>query len=1189
MQIEYTPAQLNAINIKGKSLLVSAAAGSGKTSTLTDRIIKLITDSENPLDISRLLVVTFTRAAVAELKQRISVKLTDALMQSPDNKLLNRQLSKLGNAQICTIDSFCVNIVRRYFEKLGVNPNVRIGDDAEIKIINQTVMRDTVDRLYDEYYDIDFDFIEFSDNFVTDTDDSFIKTMILIYEKLQTLPSGIDIIKNTIDTIRQEDYFYIVIDDLKSNFKYFLAIYEEALKYFENNTVFAKYINSFESNYNFILNILKLNDWEEIRFEINNFINPRLSSVKAENKTEESIFYCDKRNDFKNYINKIKKGYFTYTKEQNDEFFQNNKEICKNIYSFLKIYDDELKKEKEQLNILSFSDFEILTHRLLYDENGNKTSAAHEISSNYDGIFIDEYQDTNELQDNIFKAVSNENNLFIVGDVKQSIYNFRGASPWIFAKYKDKYPVYDKNNNQNGKEENTNTILMSENFRCDKPIINFINGIFNVLFKNSNGKLSYNEEDALVYAKKDLGHIQSDVEIYLIANDANLTENTAEDENIETEDETEPEDISNTQKEAAFVAEKIQYLIDYEGYKLSDIVILIRKTKNIDVIFEEALSKINIPYYNESKKDFFGNAEVLLILCLLNCIDNPSRDIYLAGVLKSPLFGFTLDDLINIKIDCPGISLYDSLIKYTEINNYEKGLYFFDKLNKYRKYASGESVDRLIWYIYRDSGIFNIINNNTNNNIRHSNLLILYEYAKKFESNSFKGLYSFILYINDIIEGKHEVDNAKIINKENDFVRIMTIHKAKGLEFPVCFVCGCGNNFNFSDNREDFIYTLKENKFYCGTKIKDKTGYAKYNTLIHKAACSQNEKNIIDEEMRLLYVALTRAKKRLIITSVLKNPQDLICECKNESRYLNKYIINSNPSYIKWILYIYANGNNDCCKIYTINDIELNAKIKNISLPEKNSDNILKTDNIKKIIYDKLSFIYPNKHLSKLPAKISVSQLYPTVLDEDDSIPYSNDKLLKTKEPEFLNNTSKATAAQRGTATHVFMQFCDFNNIEKYGINEEIARLVANSFITKTQAELIYKNYLEVFFKSALYNEIKLSNKIWREIRFNIKLPASQFTGEADKIILLQKEKILVQGVIDCLFIDSAGNLILVDYKTDYIDNETRKDEKAADNFLIERHKTQINYYKTASNRIIGKPVDYTYIYSFCLGRKIEL
>jgi len=1134
-EIKWTSAQRDAIDARDRNLLVSAAAGSGKTAVLTARIISRVTDRNDPIDLSRILAVTFTKAAASELKERISSALYNEIKKNPSDKYLNSQLMKLNKAKISTIHSFCYDVVRTHFHHFGLNANVRIADQAESKLIGYEVMERVIDQFYALSPDVSGinDFKKFVENFISVRDDKFAQTFYSLYEKLRSYPKGIGFVRECADTLdlsAEVDFFKTKWGETFCNvteqkLRYFLKVYNETLDYM-SGTEFVTYRAAFDYDRDYIVSLLEAmtaKDYALTREILSSYEKQSIKGrLKKELSSDELEFYKKSRTEFRELPLKIYNDFFAVSNEEIAGIMKATSDINRDIYTFLSAYETRLNAEKKKRGILDFSDLEQLTHRLLYN-NGEVSEIALNMRSMYDEIYIDEYQDVNKLQDDIFTAVSTGKNLFMVGDIKQSIYGFRGANPTIFADYREA-------------EEGKNTIYLSDNFRSDEPVINFTNIVMSRLFTNNSGRVTYNSGDDLICSKM-TDKLPQKVEVAIVIPD-----------------------------EIEYVCRRIQELIK-QSYDYKDITLLFRSMNNAGA-YKEAFERYNIPYYMKASHGFFENAEILLMLSILNVIDNPSRDIYLAAVLKSPLFDFTLDELVNIRNDYRNGSLYDSIRIYTKEKELPKGEYFLKKLEQYREYSDSQPVDKLLWYLYQDTGITAYIRND---DVRYANLLLLYDYARKYENGSFKGLYNFILYINDVISREETFESAAAFEESGNIVKMMTIHQSKGLEFPVCFVCDTAKKINQRDTYDNLL--LDE---YSGItmKIRDDTGYAYYDTPLRQSTVLRMLNSSIDEEMRVLYVALTRAKEKLIVTASADD-EDLISNCLQNARYLSPYIISQSPNFIKWILTtLYANGNDSSYEIKVVDDVEIMEKtaVVNEDYDEYETDDISIDDYIK-LFSERFNYIYPHREAIKLPAKLSVSELHRRKTDEDDdevtTVTESEPDLYM--KPRFLDlEPDKATPAERGTATHVFMQFCDFKHIDTYGIDAEIMRLCEKKYISASDAEIINKKQLEFFFKSKLYLEIRGADKVWRETRFNIQYPVGE-------------ENILVQGVIDCFYLKD-DTLTLVDYKTDSFFDKTD-----AERILIERHSRQLEYYRKACERLTGLKVGKAYIYSFSLGRAIEL
>ncbi len=1177
-KIVLTPAQRKAVETRGHTMLVSAAAGSGKTAVLTKRIIELITDKTSPLNVSDLLIVTYTKAAASELKERISKAVYNALKEDPSNKHLSKQLLLLGNAKISTIHSFCSDLIRSNFQSLGLPSNMRIADESESALICNNIMNELIDSCYGGLYsDKISDFVSFVEHFLQGKkDDNLSAVFTEIYQNIRNYPNGIDIFKNGADQLEEASkgdilenkWGRLIRQDIKKTLSYYLEVLNNACDYFSRDEVFCvKYLPCFEADKRICENVYFANEngtYADIKDQLSKApdLKEKLGSVKSELQSDESEFFKEERKEFWKKIDKISSKYFAYSENTVRAHFVESARISREMYEFLNLFDVEFKKEKIRRGLLDYTDLEFYANKLLYKDDGTLSDAALAIKQNYKEVFIDEYQDVNEMQDRIFTALSTKTNRFMVGDIKQSIYGFRGSEPSLFSSYREAFPEIT----DTVPESDGVTLYLSDNFRSDRSVIDFSNAIFDVLFNNNSGKMTYTEGDRLVCSKI-YGENEQDYDVRVCF--------------IEDVDSTN----DGVEKEAEFVAGEVERLVK-SGTKPSDITLLFRSRKGVSV-YEEALKKRNIQSFNQVDRDFFENDAVLLMLSLLNTIDNPTRDIYLTGTLKSPLFGFSMSDITEIRLygnECS--CLFDALQKYRKEKDSDKCDYFINKLNEWRSVAEGCPVDRLIRHIYNDTHIVELLSGaceKESDKERQANLLLLYEYSRKFENGSFKGLYNFILYLNDVLEKRTTLANARLTSEGDNVVNIMSVHNSKGLEFNTVFYCDTGREFNRMDERSSYII---DKDLGLTLKLRDSSTFGKYNTLPRLASEINLREDSIDEEIRVLYVALTRAKKRLVITSSMKKARERIEKISANASNISHYSLTESKCMSELIMWGLLCSGYDKYSLEYVGNIEECVGEK--TTDEKRELNRELIDEYKQMINERLSFEYPYSILSSLPTKLAVSKLYPGVLDEletdiDISVP-----TMYTKPRFLLPEKEKATAAEKGTATHVFMQFCDFDNVVNNGVISELDRLCENGFMDKRNGELVDLEKVETFFRSNIYSALKKAKQVWREQRFNIKLPASHFTNDLRLKEKLKDESVLVQGVIDLLFVDENDRVILADYKTDSFSNEQIKSGEA-ERILKARHTVQLSYYAEACKRVFGRAVEKIYVYSFALGKEVEI
>ncbi len=1199
MARQWTEQQLCAIEASGRDLLVSAGAGSGKTAVLTERIIRRLTNEEKPADISRMLIVTFTKAAAGELKERISRAIEEKLAENPKNRHLERQLLALDRAMICTIHSFCLELIREWSDELGMRADFSIADQAEITLLRKSIMNELIDDYFAdavEGFPIE-DFGAFADTFVgAKSDEKLADAFLAIENKLSSFTEHIEYIKIFADEISRDaesgidfgktrcgaqimelargqitekrDFFARIIDLISTDEKMSKA-----------------YTPSFSRDVEFMDALSEAQSFDEMQELFNGYAPIALGGIRKVEIPEEVEYAKSQRTQLSAKIKKLKAKFFSLTQDEIREESIDTAKMLYKLYNLLNAFLQRFNTEKRRRSLVDFGDLERLAYNLLV-KDAQPTEAAGNVAQRFDEIYIDEYQDVNSIQDAIFRAVSNGHNRFMVGDIKQSIYAFRGAEPHIFSDYRKSFGSLEDDALP---PHSPAAVFLSHNFRCDERVIDFANIVSGCLFTNGRGDIPFYPQDLLVHAKTG-DESGEPVHLALISSD-------------EIEDD---EDIS--EREAEYVAGEISKLLkngkknDGSPILPSDIAVLMRSPKATSEAISLALMRRGIPFYNNTSESFFENAEVLLALCLLNIIDNPTRDIYLAGALRSPVFGFTLDELVKIRHNNKDCSLYEAVRDYTERCDFEKGKRFLLDLERWREKSLGLPVDRLLWYIYTDTDLPALVSGSGSTG--KANLMLLYEYARRFESSSYKGLYNFIRYIRDILDEKTTLETAKDFSESSDTVKLMSIHQSKGLEFPVCFICGTGKNFNEQDLRKDIVI---ERSLGIALKLSDPTGFAKYDTPIRQAIIKRLFDSQLEEEMRILYVAMTRAREKLYVTALVNDPEALLEQTERDAKTLSKYTVLKNGGYIRWILLSLAHAKqkavSEPCTIEVVTSKDSPEPVPTEAGQEEESAPI-RCEGLQSVVAERFGFAYPNISKTRIPAKLSVSRLYPTVLDEDDSDfvqlqPHEEASSFSAKQPLFIESTSEktkpATAAERGTATHLFMQFCElgrFKDCEKLSksallslIKDEAARLAQSKFIPQSVASIINVEHLAKFFTSSTYLEICTSPRVYREHRFNVKLPAIDFTADEALRASLDGETVLVQGIIDCFFENPDGTLTVLDYKTDFIPKELTPDEACS--LLRERHSLQLGYYKTACELIARRRVSRVELWSFSLGRTI--
>ena len=1185
----WTSEQLSAIEARGKTLLVSAAAGSGKTATLTERIIRRLLDKENPVTVDSLLIVTYTNAAASELRQKISVALEGAVRDNPEDEGLLRQLMMLPSAKIKTIDAFCNDVLRANVDRVGLPPSYRISTGAECEILSTAILEGLIDAVYDgdALHIATPDEFELLAECLTDSKhtEDLAEVLKFVYDKCQSSIEGTDILTRLVGIYSPEKYVsagetvhgrYLIekLDTALAHHINRLEAYRRVLT--DGSSLDALYLPTVDNDINTLRAPLCAKGYDEKRERI---LDLAFSDIKRSGKKTELM------EDFVVYRKLMKadvvelKDFFLYSEEEWKKLYLDLHRLLTTLCKFIFTFDKTFTEEKRQRGIVTYADLERYTYNCLW-QNGERTDIAENLSARFSEIYIDEYQDVNALQDKIFEAISKTDNRFMVGDIKQSIYGFRSARPEIFAEMKASYPPLAES------AGNTASIFMSSNFRCDKGVVDFTNEIFDRMFGLLGDSIGYRDGDRLGYAKiheVEPPYLRPQVAIA-------IQKRYRDDGDISAED---------------AVATKIEQLLaegrldSGERVKPSDIAIILRTTSPLEK-YAEALAKRGIATEISVPEDFFMTPEVLLILSFLNTIDNPRRDIYLAGLLSSPLFGFDGDELTKIRRSQDTETLYEALCGYVEENpGFIKGKIFLEKLSYYRSIAENTPVDKLIYRIYHETGLLALAS-------RHGgrkNLMFLYDHARSFESGAFKGLYNFISYIDNVISGKITAEfEEKRAGEEDNAVKIITAHSSKGLEYPIVFFAHANRRMagmtGGVDSKERWISYSEE--MGISLQLRTASGLARVKNPVCKAITEFSLEKDFEEELRVLYVILTRAREQLYIVG--EAPGKDIEKYKNTLRVmkenLSPYSAKQLASYLEVVLAatdVNAKDPFDFLGIETKNDE--GAEPLETDIPDECQAGLeisRSMGNLAAELTERFNFVYERSYMSELPEKMSVSRVTPTVLDGSDDtavdvILPEDETDLKDTLPAFMTGTDEAESAKRGIATHYFMQFCDLDRFVSEGSEAELSRLVEEQYISIRDGERVRIRELEAFRRSPLLRKMLAAKRLYRELRFNVRLPAKYFTEDEEKRAVYADETVLVQGVIDCIIEDEKGELHLIDYKTDRLTREERETPALGEEKLRGAHTLQLSYYALAIKEMFGKLPKTIGVYSLHLGKEVSI
>lgn len=1125
------------------------------------------------------------------MREKILEAIYKKIEENPEDENLQKQVILLNKASISTIHSFCLDVIKNNFYEIDVSANTRIADDSEILLLQQEVIDDLFEEKYEEE---DSNFIKLIKTYTKYNQDEVLKDLILrVYSYIQASPFPEEWLEEQIGKLNIEDntnfsdtvWGKIITENanqiLEDSILKLQNIRTKMTRFPELDKFTAKIEDDIDK-YTYIQN--NLSDWD--------------TAVEAINTLKNAIWTKDQKitNDLKDEAKDVRestKDEFKKVKKLMNCSSEEAVQDIKYMYPILKMLKDlilefsqKFYQRKREKNIMDFSDMEHLALKILVkkDENGNvvKSEIAKKYENKFEEIAIDEYQDSNLVQEYILTSVSRGNNIFMVGDVKQSIYKFRQARPKLFL---DKYDSY-KLEPVNGEDRK---IQLFKNFRSRSNILDFTNLVFEDIMSRELGNIEYNQDEYL-----NLGANFETIQNQDYKTELEILDLSEENDDIWKTDEEgteeEQEKVEDVVLEARFVARKIKELID-DKYQIidkkigrrdiqyKDIAILLRTSSGVANVYEKEISELEIPVYSDSSSQYLQSVEIETIMSLLRIINNPMQDIPLVTVMRSPIGNFTDNELIEIRMADRNSSFYEALLK----SDLEKAHRFLALLKELREDEEYMTLDEWIWNIYTKTGYMNYVNLMPNGALRVSNLRMLFERAKQYEEASFKGLYNFINFIDKIKFNQEDLKAAKIIGENENVVRIMTIHKSKGLEFPVVILAGVGKQFNFRDLNGKI---LLDQDLGMGPQYIDSDRYIEFKTLAKKALAIKAKNEAISEEMRILYVALTRAKEKLIIVGRQKDVNKKMSEKQKlleiystiDDNKINPYLLQKYKTYLDWLELIYLKeGVANTKNLFTVNinkrektSVKIENEVEDISekiIEESNKNN---DEQEKEKIKEILNWQYKHQSIEGIPTKTSVSKLKE---EREQGIQI-------TQEPKFINEEvkTKLTGAQKGTLIHLCLQKMretEEYNLEK--ITELIEGLKDKEIITEIEAQNIDKEKLLKYTNSQLWTELKQAKEIHKEHPFYINIKASRIYNQINKE---DDENILVQGVIDLFFIDKDDNLILVDYKTDYVQHE---------NELIEKYKGQLDLYKEALEQSLDKKVDRMCIYSVYLNKLIEI
>ena len=1291
MAVKWTKEQEQVIGLRNRNILVSAAAGSGKTAVLVQRILGKVMDPEHPVDIDRLLIMTFTRAAAGEMRERIANALEDALGENPENEHLQRQTTLIHTAQITTIDGFCAYVIRNYFHLIGLDPGYRTGEEGELKLLQEDVMKELLEAYYAKDQEKYKYFIEC---YAAGKSDEGIRDLIYsLYHAAMSNPypdewleKCIDSYKNTdIESIKASEWMKLLWKNVLADLEQAKGLAEEARKLCFSPGGPYLYDDAISSDLLLIRDAQEkalTGDFDGTRAVLGSPAFARLSTKKPKEPVDDLLKEQVKalRENEKDILKDLGSRYFAVGEEELPLLLECCREPVEMLVELTREFIRLYGEKKRAKNILDFTDMEHFALEILMErvadegEAGYRMSqAARELSMKYDEVMVDEYQDSNLVQEMITTCVSGwakkSKNIFMVGDVKQSIYRFRLARPELFMEKYKKYMLTDSEEQR---------IDLHKNFRSRSQVLSCANFIFRQIMGEDLGGIAYDEAAALypgaVFPEGARDEFLS-TEVLLVEKDSE-----------ELEDLREGQDAREL--EALTISHRIQEMVgkekildketgEYRPVRYGDIVILLRTASGWSETFTDVLSAHGIPVYAASKTGYFSALEVVTVLNYLQVCDNPLQDIPLAGVLRSPLAGCTTQELAVIREEDPEGMLYESVLHFLgeeETNSadevqeavtgvgfneeipweeeYQTDLFdwerlqqeeaarekekrrklispedrdalqkklrgFISLLNEMRDLAVYTPVHELILEILRRTGYGNYAKALPNGAQRSANLAMLVEKAMDYEKTSYRGLFNFVRYIEHL--QKYEVDYGEVnlSGAGEGSVEIMTIHKSKGLEFPVVILAGMGKQFNFQDLNAKLLihpdYGLGADAILPDRRMV-------VSTLNKQVIRRQLLEESLGEEIRVLYVALTRAKEKMILTGAVSNlDKELISLShfrENQTELLPAETRLKGKNYLDYVLpalarhrcmdSLYEKIGLFPTKENPLYEDPAQFQVKRITaqmlteaevvdqatgqmeenlLEDWDSEKVM-DPGIREELDKRFGFVYPYEYRRDIPVKVTVSDLKKKSYHEDEEIEeavYFEPDIVPLV-PRFIEEKTEAeeefTGAARGTAYHRVMECLEYGKTDtSQNLKEQIEELVQNQKLSEVEAKCVRVSDIRGFVECDLGQRMKaaaLKGRLFREQPFVISRSAAKIDESWD-----ESERVLVQGIIDAYFLEDE-EIVLVDYKTDYV---RRGEEKK----LIERYHTQLEDYGQALERMTRRRVKEKYIYSFALKKAILL
>ncbi len=1190
----WTNEQLDAITAPVSNLLVTAAAGSGKTAVMVERILQRILKKDGT-DIDKLLIVTYTNAAASEIRERIQMRIMEAQSEMGDNRRLDRQLALIDNASICTIHSFCLDIIRTYYHLLDIDPGFRTGDALEIELMMAQAADEVLDAAYEANDPV---FLQLVDAFTKRNDDPLAAIIRRMYTFSCSMPepdAWLDMLCVRYETGNTAPYTAAILQKAAFLAKDAAAMYAAAIRTLQKAEHAEAYIA--------FLNVEKAQaealaahctNWDETYWNLCAFeFGRRGHHLVKEIPDIEAVERADNlRKAAKDIIKKELSKLISMPEAEICADFLKMAPLVRTLVELVKLFHGKYLEIKKKKNVIDFLDYEQFALQILRDGTGRKSAAAKEISARYEEIYVDECQDCNGVQDRIFSLISTMDeghpNLFMVGDIKQSIYKFRDAAPMLFLSKMKAYTPY-----KSGQDIPYAKILLNKNFRSRKEVLCGVNALFSQIMSETVGEMEYGpdeylnpNEDAPYTCEEEF---YKTIDVLMVDWSKNIPE-----------EETEGEPSTKLQAEADVIAQKIDEIIksgvpvfdkgtgEFRPVQYRDIVILMRSAKASSDVFLSALSQKAIPAYSDVSDSYFDTQEISTLLSLLTIAINPMDDIHLAAVLRSGIFGFSDSELFEIRLFFQGGFLYDAMCRYEfEVQTPLAGKIrrFLKTLSDYREKVKTMPADAFLWYVTEDSGYMRYLSTLPMAEQKKANVRALFTKAAQFEETDYKGAFHFARFVDRIKSRSGDSDAPGIVGENENVVRIMTIHKSKGLEFPIVFLAQCAKRFNFDDTKGDF---LLHKSLGLGIHYVDLEKRFSYPLLTKLAIRETMRLESLSEEMRILYVAMTRAREKLFLSGVLPNAEESLAVLRASLEDTSKHqlevrIVQNAACYFDWILpaIVHLTGTVKEKSFQMCTMLPPAGTAKNHSQPSapRFAFDEIKPGSAYSSNYSevcrRLDFAYPYFDSIAVPSNITVTEIKRMHENMQEGYPlYAKPKAAS---PAFLEADSK-DAARRGTVMHFVMQKIDLKHpVTPESVTALLESLVADAFITQQDAAMVDITKICHFFETPVGITMRQSAQVFREFPFKIKVPANRVFSNVSKT---SAETVVVQGAIDAYFDDGQGGFVLVDYKTDRVRNGTEE--------IRRRYEIQVKLYRAALEQLAGRPVRNCCLYLFDTGETIQ-